>query len=266
MGNKTSRAFFCLASALAVLGGCTGESRAPKDTGDYLILTADAAPPPESSPGPSLGRYITDIPAPRRIAVFFGYGYNSEDFVSQALGCLGSLFADTAEEEVILPLVFPEDFKVGNTPRVSSLADKLAEADLAGIVLLGAPENTHRALGALRAKNTGPYPVVSLFPQDDLLGTEALSDMVLDFEIDGDLDAEAASERKLQEFQKDTPLLLARAVYYISLLDGPLAKNSDLYTHALQLAGPGWKVKPYIDAQTSMHPVNHFVMAKESHE
>jgi hypothetical protein len=264
MPNTRKFTVLCIAALLAVAAGCSRNNKTQEGAGDYLVVTPTPAPPQNRAAQPqaeSPVHYVFDIPAAKRIAVIFGYGYNEDAFVSGALAYLKSLFACPADAKIILPLVFPGDW---NAVRISSLGDKLEGLDLAGIVTLGSPERTHSALAAFQERTGGGYPVISLFPQDEILGTEALSDLVIDFEIEeGGIEAEKNSEKKLMELLKDTPVLLGRVIYYVSLLPAPPPKDGNLYTHAIQMAGQGWKVLPYIDAETGMHPVNHFVITKE---
>jgi hypothetical protein len=220
-------------------------------------------------------RLLIDIPAHERIALIFGYGYNDAEFVSSALEYIDSSFISASGEPVILPFVFPDDFKAGSAARISLLYDKLIAYDLAGIVLLGSPENTHSALARLQDAYGG-IPVVSLFSQDDQMGTEALSCLVFDFEageqppdesaLDTEPSLEEVTETAFARYIDDSPSLLSRVVYSVSLLDSPLAKNAELRVHASQMLGSAWNVLPYIDAETGMHPVNHFVLAKASRE
>jgi hypothetical protein len=264
--GKIIPASLCLA-AILFASGCSGDRGGAERGVNSLSFSPAAAVSRHTGAAPQepAKQYrVFDVPGEARIAVLFGYGYNEESFVTLALERLKSLFAEPAEEEIIFPLVFPEDFRSGNTVRFSF--DKLDGLELAGLVLLGSPEKTHLALAAFQKKSGGGYPVVSLFPQDDVLGTEAFSDLVFDFEIESGIETEEDSGRRLRELQDDTPGLLERAVYYVSLLRESLPKNADLFVHASQLAGPGWEVKPYIDAETGMHPVNHFVVAREEHE
>jgi hypothetical protein len=188
---------------------------------------------------------------------------------------IDSSFISASGEPVIVPLVFPDDFKAGSAARISLLYEKLIAYNLRGIVLLGSPENTHSALAKLQDA-FGGVPVVSLFSQDDQMGTEALSCFVFDFEArelpnEHALEEEAISLDEVSEIEfaryiDAVPSLVSRVVYYVSLLDSPPAKNAELRVHAAQMLGSGWNILPYIDAETGMHPVNHFVLVKASHE
>jgi hypothetical protein len=174
-----------------------------------------------------------------------------------------------------MPFVFPDDFKTGNTARISLFPGKLSEYNLAGIVLLGSPAGTHSALAYLQDTETVHFPVVSFFSQDDELGTEALSDLVIDYAfVEASVEDIAAnpdialdiSAQKFDELLPFIPELLGHTVYYLSLLNSPLPKNADLRIHAAQMAGKGWKILPYIDAETGLHPINRFIIAKDNYE
>jgi hypothetical protein len=161
-----------------------------------------------------------------------------------------------------VPVVFPDDVRIGNTPRISLLYERLNSFELAGAVLLGSPENTHSALGKL-VDSQGAFPIVSIFSQDDQLGTEALSDFVIDFEMPKE--TEEYMESNTMPMIADAKVLAARAVYYVSLLDAPPVKNAELRVHAAQMFNE-WQVLPFLDAETGMHPVNHFIIAQAGHE
>jgi hypothetical protein len=225
-------------------------------------------PSPAEQPGETAQprkAYLLDVPAKERIAVLFGYGYNDADFVSAALEYFDAAFVSASGEPVIAPLVFPDDFKIGGIPRVSLLYDKLNSFNLAGAVLFGSPENTHLALAKL-VDAQGGFPIVSIFSQDDQIGTEALSDLVIDFETEDATGEDGLPPAEFAEEDTGRPIeelcdFAARAVYYVSLLDSPLPKNADLRVHASNMFA-GRKIVPFIDAETGMHPVNHFVTQK----
>ena len=68
--------------------------------------------------------------------------------------------------------------------RISSIIDKIESKSLAGIITLGAPEGLCNVIAKIQDKSENgilPYPVFSLLPQDNVLGSEATSDFVLDY-------------------------------------------------------------------------------------
>lgn len=213
-------------------------------------------------------RSVPGFPEPvRRVAVLFGYGYNDELFVSGMTEELALSFGLAEDGGAVVPLVFPDDFGRGSSARISLLSSLLKEARASALVIVGAPEGTHRALAAMQDAGGGSigFPVISLLPQDDVLGMEATCDLVLDYlpssakeeEFDGDSEA----------FIDNVPSLVERAVYYVSLVpldstDGFGQTLNELTLHARLLAGSEWTVSQYIDPETGIRPYNHFVIER----
>ncbi|AEE16053.1 hypothetical protein [Treponema brennaborense] len=202
----------------------------------------------------------------RRIAVLFGYGYNDDAFVSSALEKLRPAFGLVQDGGAVIPLVFPDDFKRGGTARISALSALLEANGADGLVLLGAPEGTHAALARMQDAGGGSvgYPVFSLLPQDDLLGMEAGCDLVLEYMPAANEGAATAEETSVF-VSGNIPDLLVRAVGYLSLfpqdaVDLSGSAYADLLQHARQLTGSEWTVTRYVDPETGLRPVNHFVI------
>ena len=81
-------------------------------------------------------------------------------------------------------LVYPQDFTVSGKVRITSLYTILKDENPAGLVTLGAPEGLCNAIAKLEDSQENsvlPYPVIQLFPQDNILGAEAVSTIVLDY-------------------------------------------------------------------------------------
>jgi hypothetical protein len=155
----------------------------------------------------------------------------------------------------------------GNTARIADLYDRLAERNIRALILLGSPEQTHRVLARIADDNETRlgYPVFSFFSQDDMMGTEALSDLVLDFAaLDERVDTQELPDEALQPLTAEVPELLYRVIRYAYNLPAPLPPDGNLSVHLSKMAGAEWKVLPYIDAETGMHPKNHFVIEKSA--
>ena len=108
----------------------------------------------------------------KKICILYGYDHNSPEFVKETNAALFKKYGNAKEGGAILPVVFPDDFKKGNKVYITNLTFLLEDVELQGIILLGAPEGTHYAIARLQDSwgGTLPYPVFSLFPQDDILG------------------------------------------------------------------------------------------------
>lgn len=199
----------------------------------------------------------------RKIGVVLGYGYNDENFVEATLQELDRTLGLAEKGGAVVPYIYPEDFMRGGSARISALTDMLEEDEVMGLVVVGAPEGTHRVLAALQDTDLhrALYPVISLMPQDDILGIEAGSDIVIEYV------PASATEELVEEsgaYQENVPHLIARAAYYITLLPpdyfGGFQQDLDLLIHARQLAGSQWAVSRYIDPETGLCPMNHFVI------
>ncbi len=199
----------------------------------------------------------------KKICVVFGYGYNESSFVKMAKAVLGSKFGMAEENGLVKCLIFPEDFKTGVRTKVTNLADILADDELEGLLLLGAPENMHSALSILRSRYGGvlPFPVFSFFPQDDVLGSEWSSDFVLEkFSVQNILNDE---EQHSLNPENVLPLI-ENAVLYMTFLEGPLASDSDLIVHVQRICGASRKVSHFVDPESGLRSVNHFVFQELS--
>jgi hypothetical protein len=229
-----------------------------------LQIPADGTGEAESADGAGY------VPADAQIAVLFGYGYNDAAFQDAVIPRLKRAFGLADEAGLILPLVYPDDFRYGDSGRISDLYGALKSRRIRGLILLGAPERTHAVLARLRDDHAAPapetvggYPIFSLFPQDDVLGTEAGADVVLDFAA-AFKDADAGETLKIdaQRFAEEVPEILAKAVRYIYALPEPPQPDANLAAGVSRMLGGEWNVLPYIDAETGMHPANHFVVER----
>ena len=84
----------------------------------------------------------------------------------------------------------------GEKTYITNIENELSDKNVKGIILLGAPENTHKAIARMQDSWGGalPYPVFSFFSQDDIIAMEDSADFVLDkaqkAEINGILEEE----------------------------------------------------------------------------
>lgn len=209
---------------------------------------------------------VKNFPEPnRRVALLLGYGYNEEDFVKTTMEKLKSAFGMAQDGGALVCYVFPDDFGRGSSARISLLPGMLKEDEVSALVLVGAPEGTHRALASLQDSSGGSigYPVISLLPQDDVLGMEAACDLVMDYLPSA---AKEEDHKEESEIVIDNVLsLIERAVYYASIIPLDVTEGfdkslRDLTLHAKLLAGTEWNVSQYIDPETGIRPQNHFVI------
>jgi hypothetical protein len=258
------RTVFALALSAAfvcVFGSCS--KKVPLDTPPDIV----------SEPAP--------IACGAPVAVLFAYGYNDATFLAETKALIQERFSRDDEsvsvDAIMMPLIFPDDFPSRYTAR---LYEKINNANLSAFVLLGSPEGTYKTLAGLRDdwdKSGGAIPVVSLFSQDDVLGTEAESDVAVDFaplpETPALADAteEAAALRRIPP---DTLVQILTELHRRAVASqGADSPDADANSIALNtpettvsqdtivaLFGPGYLVTPYHDAETGLIAANHFLV------
>jgi hypothetical protein len=197
----------------------------------------------------------------KHICIVFGYGYNDENFVQSTITELGIKYGLESNGGLILPLRYPEDFKHGGSGRISILPELLEDKHIGGIILLGAPENTHNTLSRMKTNYNGsfPYPIFSYFPQDDVLGMEYVSDFVLE-NAQASKNTESLQDEQEQVLTNDVTALLDSSIRCITLLDSPLQADDNLHAQVQAIVGKMGKVNRYTDPETGLQSINHFVL------
>ena len=197
----------------------------------------------------------------KNIVVILGYGYNDNEHVAKITQSLNSNFGvETEENPALISLfVYPVDFMVSGKERISSLADKIEDKNLAGMIILGAPDGLHIALSKIQDKNESgkiPYPVFTFFSQDDVLGTESTSDFVLDYAHKTN-----TIENEVTDFIPDfdaTQILINALAKMIELRE-PLKADNNLLPFVQGLLEKNRTVIRYVDGETGLQSINHFI-------
>lgn len=201
-------------------------------------------------------------PSNKAIMVLFGYNYNDDDFVKNTLALLSEKFGLKEEGGIIVPVIFPDGFRHKEKAVTVDLYNLLDDdaLDIKGFVSLGAPEKTYRALTKLQDKWGGqiPFPVISLFPQDEILGIEDTSCIVIN-QIEKAESEENMITESVHGGVEDADQILVNAVNYIKLLKGSPEKDAALAVHVKQML-PGKKIHRYTDSETGLYSINHFVI------
>lgn len=199
----------------------------------------------------------------KRIYVLYGYGFNATESVEQINAILEKRYGFDEDEGLICPLVYPSDFKHNGKAIATELFHILAESqhDIAGVLLLGAPDTTHIALGRLQDfwDMNIPYPIIALYPQDDVLGLESSCDIVIDRLQKKQNDIETEEEIFNNTITQDTLTSIVNILDYIITLNGTIPKNSDLQVHAQQMLS-NKKLEMYVDPESGIKSINHFVI------
>ena len=213
-------------------------------------------------------------PVEKHIALLFGYGYNDKAFVDSICSKLAEDYGLEKENGLILPLIYPDDFLVtGSIARISNLSSIVKDKNCRALITLGAPEYTHRALAKIQDENLN-CTVISLFSQDDILGTEAGSFLVFDFAEDELVLSDETEDESITEFEEeaitsltnDTELKhLDKMNFLVSKvvesLKNPLEiKNKEILQVATGIFGKNWEVSSFLDTDTGLRAKNHFVL------
>lgn len=207
---------------------------------------ADEISAAEDSSAGLLNEEKTDINTENITAVLFAYNYNSAEFIKDCLAYLDSEFGLEENGGIIRPIIFPDDFQSNGRIRINLLRDYVRDTKVSALISLGAPEDTSSALTVLRDQGW-KTPVYSLFPQDELLPAEYVSVFVLE---NADLQRHVDSESLF--------LLLSNLIRYSQSAE---ELSTGVLKNILQdIAGFDWQILPYIDTETGIRPVNHFIL------
>ena len=250
------KSLFILCAVLVLCAGCRKDS-----------VVEEQSPEPESTVQndtvPEAVEEAVVIEEPRYdpedglICVLFGYGFNGEAFYSETSALLKEKYGIASENGIIMAINFPDDLKT----RISNLYDIISENKMKGLILLGAPDNTHRTLTRLRdywtQTNTPAPHIFSLMPQDDILGEESNCDFVLEYERTNSVEEE--SEESADPMDKTVQQIVIRAVRYMEELPEPLKASNELHAQVQAIVGAK-KVRRYTDSETGLQSINHFVI------
>ena len=199
----------------------------------------------------------------KRILVLFGYDFNNAENKEPLLSQLKENFGLAEDGGLIYPVSYPDDFKHGAKGYASDFAALLQsdDLDLQGVLLLGAPENTHIALARNQDKwnQEVPYPVIALFPQDDVLGMESTCDIVVDKGQTAGLTGEIAPEESDGQIHDKAAEIIVETIGYIQLLDGAPSRTQALQKHMEQML-EGFQFHHYSDPESGLMSINHFVL------
>lgn len=232
------------------------------------VATTTLTPNPIAEPVQNIPEKLKKVSAEtkaylegKNIAIILGYGYNDETNITKITQSLNENFGVETEENpgLISIFVYPADFMVAGKERISSLANKVEDKNLAGMIILGAPEGLHIALSKIQDKAEDgkiPYPVFTLFSQDDVLGMESTSDFVLDYAHKTN-----TIEGEVTDFipDFDASLILTNAISAMIELREPLKADSTLQPFVQKLLEKNRTVTHYIDGETGLQSINHFI-------
>ena len=191
------------------------------------------------------------------VVVLFGYGFNEPSFTNSILQKIKDEFGVENENGLVLPVVFPDDLH----NRISSLNDFLGDRQIRGIILLGAPERTHIALAKIHNDwdNMTPFNIFSFFPQDEALGQEGTCNFVVEYPR---LHTELSEDSGVIQSADESVEIIMNSIRYVAQLPGSIPCDKDLQFHVQNIL-KGKKIKPYVDSETGITSVNHFLIRED---
>ncbi len=249
-------AFLALAACSAfTFSSCKKDKK--HDSTTNLLSENDGTPVKLRKLSPETQAYIEG----KNIIVILGYGYNDVEHITKITQSLDSNFGLESEDKagLISILVYPADFMVAGKERISSLVDTVQDKNLAGMIIMGAPEGLHIALSKIQDKAEGgkiPYPIFTFFSQDDVLGSESTSDFVLDYAHKTN-----TIEGEVTDFipDFDANQILTNAISEMIELRQPLKADKNLQGFVQKLLEKNRTVIRYIDGETGLQSINHFI-------
>lgn len=199
----------------------------------------------------------------KRILVFFGYNFNTPEIYNPIIEELEKKYGMDKDNGLIYPLFYPDSFKHSPRSFYTQIANLLSNDsyDFCGVITLGAPENTHIALSRNQDFWNGnvPYPVIALFPQDDVLGLESSCDFVLDKTQNVNLNNDFIVNEEETVSISEAPDILENTISYILGLESSMSKDSDLRLHVKNIL-KNYDFQYYKDSETGLQSINHFVL------
>lgn len=254
--KKTIIFFVCFLS-LFCLNSCKKQKKLNKES-IPLDITISKSNPNELISEPQKW-HTTD----KKICVMFGYDFNKPEVYEPIIEQLQKKYGLEEYGGLISPVIYPIDFKHGVRSYASDFLAYLQDdsRNFIGVIVLGAPDNTHSALARNQDKwnREVPYPVIALFPQDDVLGIESTCDIVLDKGQTANITGEIQQEETEGQFIEDAPDILMETINYILCLNYALPKDSTVQAHILQMLN-GRNIHHYLDPETGLQSINHFVL------
>lgn len=199
----------------------------------------------------------------KKVCILFGYNYNSEEVINSIVEKLSEEFGMDEDGGLIYGITYPTDFRHGSRSYATDFSQLLqnTEKDICALIILGAPENTHYALARNQDfwNQNVPYPIISLFPQDDVLGIEAESDIVIDKSQSAGITGELVLEETDENHVTDIPEILTDVINYLLCTEEPFSRSNTLIEH-VQTMLSNKIIRQYTDPETGIFCINHFVM------
>lgn len=255
-------AFACLS-----LTGCGAFSSLSSPFGVSSAIpvpSAAAAVSGSETPDKPLVRKPRRGNADHRVLVMLGPGYSGRP---EALEPLLSEYGLAGSGGMVEALSYPESFTVDKRIRLNVLSERAKEPGTTVLLTVGAPEGTLHELNKIRTAHP-LMKIVSMFPLDDSLPVEAVSDILLDFKASGEMMADENAPAGPALSDSGLGVLLLSGALAADSRDAeasPIEILSGSFEQARILskqkrAAAGWTLACFTDTDTGLRSRNHLIL------
>lgn len=204
----------------------------------------------------------------RAVVLFLGYGFNENDQRQKIESELKEYYRFLSDENRLHILSYPDDVRVAGKIRLQSIVQTVKtiheSTPVCAFITLGSPQGMHSVLASLQDTDMG-IPVFSIFSQDDVLGTEAGSDFVMDYRSGAEKNASGienvATEDSELHYSGQPSDILIPLVY--AAFNWKSVKDSASLIPILRtefLKRTGCHLMVYVDPETTLRSKNHYVL------
>ena len=149
--------YFIIIISVILLAGCK-KAKSPVVEADSIQISVQPTSDNEVLESQNQRWHVTN----KKVCVIFGYDFNSPDAVEKFTALLEKRYGLESDGGLIYTMIYPDSFKHGAKGYATELAAALTgtDKDLAGIIILGAPENTHTAFAKLQDFGRWEFPTL----------------------------------------------------------------------------------------------------------
>ena len=215
-----------------------------------------------------------------KVVIVFGHGYETAELQKDVIQKLEKQFGLAENQGLLLTRTFPETYFKNKKVSADWLRKSLVGEDVFAIITVGAPEKTHFTLADLQ-DNGFTGKVYSVFPQDNILGTESGSEFVLNYKslgaklddspvyvIDTNKQISTNITKNYEEegmFTGDISKVLIPIIKRLkSVNKKTIPETPSSFVSFLQESFKEYfsdfTLTPYVDAQTGIKSQNHYVL------
>ncbi|MBQ5780571.1 MAG: hypothetical protein IIW10_01305 [Spirochaetaceae bacterium] len=195
------------------------------------------------------------------IHIFFGYDFNNEDQIPKLKQPLTDKFGAGTDGGLISASVYPKDYEINGKHRISMVEDHFENPRTRGMITMGAPEGLHTPLARVLEKDP-TYKIISLFPQDDILGSQSVSHLVLSAPVNSEI-----IEQELTVSDADISLILDKCIVYmrdkVFSPEYKIPNQSELRKEVMEVFGDEFDITPFMDPETGIRASNHFEIKRK---